>query len=303
MTIPDFQTIMLPFLQFSSDGKMHNFLEATDALAKEFKLTPEEIDTLIPSGQQRFANRVGWAKTHLKKAGLIDYPQRGHFQITQRGVNVLKETPEAIDMKYLMKFPEFQEFRKVGQVDKEKEKIENTSEPLPPEESIEVAYQEIRAGLADDLLDYVLKCSPAFFEKLVVELLVSMGYGGSQENAARAVGKSGDDGIDGIIDEDKLGLDSIYIQAKRYQRDAKIGAHFVRDFIGALQGCKATKGVFLTTAGFTKDATDFVSKVQSRVVLIDGQKLANLMIDYGIGVSTRMNYEIKQLDTDYFGEV
>lgn len=303
MTIPDFQTIMLPFLQFSSDGKMHNFLEATDALAKEFKLTPEEIDTLIPSGQQRFANRVGWAKTHLKKAGLIDYPQRGHFQITQRGFNVLKETPEAIDMKYLMKFPEFQEFRKVGQVDKEKEKIEDTSEQLPPEESIEVAYQEIRAGLADDLLDYVLKCSPAFFEKLVVELLVSMGYGGSQENAARAVGKSGDDGIDGIIDEDKLGLDSIYIQAKRYQRDAKIGAHFVRDFIGALQGCKATKGVFLTTAGFTKDATDFVSKVQSRVVLIDGQKLANLMIDYGIGVSTRMNYEIKQLDTDYFGEI
>lgn len=303
MTIPDFQTIMLPFLQFSSDGKMHNFLEATDALAKEFKLTPEEIDTLIPSGQQRFANRVGWAKTHLKKAGLIDYPQRGHFQITQRGFNVLKETPEAIDMKYLMKFPEFQEFRKVGQVDKEKEKIEDISEQLPPEESIEFAYQEIRAGLADDLLDYVLKCSPAFFEKLVVELLVSMGYGGSQENAARAVGKSGDDGIDGIIDEDKLGLDSIYIQAKRYQKDARIGAHFIRNFIGALQGCKATKGVFLTTAGFTKDALDFVSKVQSRVVLIDGQKLANLMIDYGIGVSTRMNYEIKQLDTDYFGEV
>ena len=303
MTIPDFQTIMLPFLQFSSDGKMHNFLEATDALAKEFKLTPEEIDTLIPSGQQRFANRVGWAKTHLKKAGLIDYPQRGHFQITQRGLNVLKDTPKAIDMKYLMKFPEFQEFRKVGQVDKGKEKVEDITEQLPPEESIEVAYQEIRAGLADDLLEYVLKCSPAFFEKLVVELLVSMGYGGSQENAARAVGKSGDDGIDGIIDEDKLGLDSIYIQAKRYQRDAKIGAHFVRDFIGALQGCKATKGVFLTTAGFTKDAMDFVSKVQSRVVLIDGQKLANLMIDYGIGVSTRMNYEIKQLDTDYFGEV
>lgn len=303
MTIPDFQTIMLPFLQFSSDGKMHTFLEATDSLAKEFKLTPEEIDTLIPSGQQRFANRVGWAKTHLKKAGLIDYPQRGHFQITQRGFNVLKETPETIDMKFLMKFPEFQEFRKVGQVDKGKEKAEDITEQLPPEESIEVAYQEIRAGLADDLLDYVLKCSPAFFEKLVVELLVSMGYGGSQENAARAVGRSGDDGIDGIIDEDKLGLDSIYIQAKRYQKDARIGAHFIRDFIGALQGCKATKGVFLTTAGFTKDALDFISKVQSRVVLIDGQKLANLMIDYGIGVSTRMNYEIKQLDTDYFGEV
>lgn len=303
MTIPDFQSIMLPFLQFSSDGKMHNFLEAVDALAKQFTLTPEEIDTLIPSGQQRFANRVGWAKTHLKKAGLIDYPQRGHFQITQRGFDVLKEIPKTIDMKFLMQFPEFQEFRKVNQVGKGKEEEETLDEQLPPEETIEVAYKEIRAGLADDLLDYVIKSSPAFFEKLVVELLVSMGYGGTQENAARAVGKSGDDGIDGIIDEDKLGLDSIYIQAKRYQRDAKIGVHFIRDFIGALQGYKANKGVFLTTACFTKEATDFVSKVQSRVVLIDGQKLANLMIDYGIGVSTRMNYEIKQLDTDYFGEI
>lgn len=303
MTIPDFQTIMLPFLKFSSDGKMHNFLETTDALAKEFKLTPEEIDSLIPSGQQRFANRVGWAKTHLKKAGLIDYPQRGYFQITQRGSDVLRESPKSIDMKYLTKFAEFREFRKVNQSEKGKEEVLNLGEQLPPEETIEAAYREIRAGLADDLLEYVLKCSPAFFEKLVVELLVSMGYGGTQENAARAVGKSGDEGIDGIIDEDKLGLDSIYIQAKRYQKDAKIGAHFIRDFIGALQGCKATKGVFLTTAGFTKDALDFVSKVQSRVVLIDGQKLANLMIDYGIGVSTRMNYEIKQLDTDYFGEV
>lgn len=303
MTIPDFQTIMLPFLQFSSDGKMHTFLEATDALAKEFKLTPEEIDTLIPSGQQKFANRVGWAKTHLKKAGLIDYPQRGHFQITQRGIDVLKETPKSIEMKFLMRFPEYQEFRKINQVDEGKGEVVGLPNQLSPEESIDAAYQEIRGGLADDLLDYVLKCSPAFFEKLVIELLVSMGYGGSQENAARAVGKSGDDGIDGIIDEDKLGLDSIYIQAKRYQRDAKIGAHFIRDFIGALQGCKATKGVFLTTAGFTKEALDFVSKVQSRVVLIDGQKLANLMIDYGIGVSTRMNYEIKQLDTDYFGEI
>ena len=303
MPIPDFQTIMLPFLQFSGDGKMHNFVEAVDALAKKFKLTAEEIDTLLPSGQQRFANRVGWAKTHLKKAGLIDYPQRGHFQITQRGFDILKELPESIDMKFLMQFPEFQEFRKVNQVEKGKGNETIPTETLPPEETIEVAYKEIRAGLADELLDYVLKCTPAFFEKLVVELLVSMGYGGSQENAARAVGKSGDDGIDGIIDEDKLGLDSIYIQAKRYQKDARIGAHFVRDFIGALQGCKATKGVFLTTASFTKEAIDFISKVQSRVVLIDGQKLANLMIDYGIGVSTRINYEIRQLDTDYFGEI
>jgi restriction system protein len=303
MTIPDFQTIMLPFLQFSSDGKSHTFVEATDVLAKKFKLTPDEIDTLIPSGQQRFANRVGWAKTHLKKAGLIDYPQRGQFQITQRGNDVLKENPITIDMKFLLQFPEFKEFRKIQHANTNKEKVNEPINQLPPEEIIDVAYQEIRAKLADDLLEFVLKCSPAFFQKLVVELLVSMGYGGSQENAAQVVGKSGDEGIDGIIAEDKLGLDSIYIQAKRYQRDAKIGSHSIRDFIGALQGCKATKGVFLTTSDFTKDAVDFVSKVQSRVVLIDGQKLANLMIDYGIGVSTRKNYEIKQLDTDYFGEI
>ena len=306
MAIPDFQTIMFPFLELSSDEKVHNFAEAVGALAKEFKLTDKEIDTLLPSGQQRFANRVGWAKTHLKKAGLIDYPQRGHFQITQRGMDVLKETPKVIDMKFLMRFPEFQEFRKINHGNeskiKSKEEVGDLVDQLPPEESIEVAYQEIRAGLADDLLDYVLKCSPAFFERLVVELLVSMGYGGTQENAARAVGKSGDDGIDGIIDEDKLGLDSIYIQAKRYQKDAKIGVHFIRDFIGALQGAKANKGVFLTTAGFTQEATNFVSKVHSRVVLIDGNRLANLMIDYGIGVSTRINYELKQLDTDFFGE-
>lgn len=302
MPIPDFQTIMLPFLQFAGDGKMHNFVEAVNALAIEFKLTAEEIDTLLPSGQQRFANRVGWAKTYLKKACLIDYPQRGYFQITKRGFDVLQETLESIDMNYLKRFPEYQEFRKINQVDEGKEKVVDLPVQLSPEESIESAYREIRAGLADDLLDFVLKCSPTFFEKLVVELLVSMGYGGSQENAARAVGKSGDDGIDGIIDEDKLGLDSIYIQAKRYQRDSKVGIHYIRDFIGALQGCKATKGVFLTTASFTKEAMDFILKVQSRVVLIDGQKLANLMMDYGIGVSTRMNYEIKQIDTDYFGE-
>lgn len=303
MTIPDFQTIMLPLLEFSSDGKMHNFIEATEGLAKQFKLTDAEIDTLIPSGQQRFANRVGWAKTHLKKAGLIDYPQRGHFQITQLGIDVLKENPIKIDMKFLMRYPEFLEFRKIHQVDDGKDKIIELGNQLPPEEIIELAYQEIRAGLADELLEYVLKCSPAFFEKLVVELLVAMGYGGTQEDAARAVGRSGDDGIDGIIDEDRLGLDSVYIQAKRYQRDAKIGAHHVRDFIGALQGARANKGVFLTTADFTKDAVDFVSKVHSRVVLINGQRLANLMIDFGIGVSTRVNYEIKKLDTDYFGDI
>lgn len=300
MTIPDFQTIMLPFLKVASDKKVHTPAEITEVLAKIFRLNQTEVDDLLPSGQPRFANRVGWAKTYLKKAGLIDYPQRSHFQITQQGLDVLKENPEVIDMKFLMRFPEYLAFRSNRRIEGDTEKAPELVDQYSPEETIENAYQEIRAGLADDLLEYVLKCSPAFFERLVVELLVAMGYGGTQEDAARAVGKSGDDGIDGIIDEDRLGLDSVYIQAKRYQRDAKIGAHFIRDFIGALQGARANKGVFITTADFTKDAIDFVSKVHSRVVLINGQRLANLMIDFSIGVTTRMNYEIKKLDTDYF---
>lgn len=303
MTIPDFQTIMLPFLKFAGDGKMHRTIEATEELAKQFNLTETEINTLIPSGQPRFENRMGWAKTHLKKAGLIDYPQRGYFQITSRGQDVLQKKPDAIDMKFLLQFPEFVEFQKKSLNNDEKEKRTMADEKLSPEETIDIAYHEIRDGLADELLDYVLKCSPAFFEKLVVELLVAMGYGGSQENAARAVGRSGDEGIDGIIDEDRLGLDSVYIQAKRYQRDSKINVHHIRDFIGALQGARANKGVFITTADFTKDALEFVSKIPSRVVLINGQRLANLMIDYGIGVTTRINYQIKKLDTDYFGEI
>lgn len=303
MTIPDFQTIMLPLLRLAGDGNVHDIHKATDLLAKEFHLTDTEIHSLIPSGQPKFANRVGWARTYLRKAGLIDYPEKSHIQITQEGKSFLEEKPRVIDMKVLMRFPSYIEFRTRRKIDGEKNKETEDEQQLSPEETIENSYQEIRAGLADDLLDYVLKCSPVFFEKLVVELLVAMGYGGTQADAARAVGKSGDDGIDGIIDEDRLGLDSVYIQAKRYQREAKIGVHYIRDFVGALVGARANKGVFITTADFTKEASDFVAKVHSRVVLINGQHLADLMIDFGIGVTTRINYEIKKLDTDYFGEI
>ena len=303
MAIPDFQTIMLPLLKLTSDGEPHDFLSTTERLAKEFKLTDEEISTLIPSGQQRFANRVGWAKTYLKKAGLLEYPQRGLFQITQRGNDVLRDNIEKIDMSYLQRFPEFLAFRGKSQSEVgEGEQIVGNGE-LTPDEEIENAYQRIRAELADDLLEYVLKCSPAFFERLVVDLLVSMGYGGTQADAARSVGRSGDEGIDGIINEDRLGLDTVYIQAKRWQRDSKIGSSVIREFAGALQGYRANKGVFLTTADFTKDALNFVKNISSKIVLINGQQLANLMIDFGIGVTTRTNYEIKKLDTDYFGEI
>lgn len=302
MTIPDFQTMMLPFLQFAGDEKMHSISEATDALAEQFRLIQSEIEELIPSGVPKFANRVSWVKTHLKKAGLIDYPQRSHFIITPRGTSVLKESPNRIDIKYLSRFPDYIEFRGNHKDNQgENQGVDNNVE-LSPEETIETAYKEMRAGLADELLDYVIKSTPTFFEKLVVELLVAMGYGGNQENAARAVGRSGDEGIDGIIDEDKLGLDSVYVQAKRYQRDAKIGSHSIRDFVGALVGARANKGVFITTADFTKDAVDFISKVNSRIVLINGTRLATLMIDYGIGVTTRIEYKIKKLDTDYFSD-
>lgn len=299
MAIPDFQTIMLPLLVLAGNGEVHNFYDAVDKLAKEFDLTSEEISTLIPSGKPKFANRVGWAKTYLKKSGLLKYPQRGHLQITQRGLDVLEENPQKIDMEFLKRFPEYIEFRQGNQ--KEEETSSDKDEDLTPEEALENAYQKIRNDLADELLETILKSPPVFFEKLVVELLVAMGYGGSQRETARAVGKSGDEGIDGIIDEDKLGLETIYIQAKRWQQTSKIGSPLIRDFVGALTGKNARKGVFITTADFTDDARSFVAGLSIKVVLINGERLANLMIDYGIGVTTIINYEIKNLDTDYFG--
>ena len=300
MSIPDFQSIMLPLLKLAGDGDVHNFHNAVEKLGNEFGLSEEELSSLIPSGQQRFENRVGWAKTYLKKSGLITYPKRGHLQITKRGMKVLEENPQTIDMDYLKRFPEYLEFRQGNQ--KEEEPSDGSDDELTPEEALENAYQKIRDDLADELLETILISPPGFFEKLVVDLLVAMGYGGTQRDTARAVGKSGDEGIDGIIDEDRLGLDTIYVQAKRWQRDSKIGSPLIRDFVGALTGKNARKGVFITTADFTDDARHFASGLAIKVVLINGERLANLMIDYGIGVITRINYQIKNLDSDYFGQ-
>jgi restriction system protein len=301
MAIPDFQSIMLPLLKLAGDGDIYNFHDVVDKLAKEFRLSDDDISTLIPSGQPRFENRVGWAKTYLKKSGLITYPKRGHVQITQRGKDVLKENPQIIDMEYLKRFPEYVEFREGNQ--KEEESSGESDEDLTPEEALENAYQKIRVDLADEILETILKSSPAFFEKLVVELLVAMGYGGTQRDAARAVGRSGDEGIDGIIDEDRLGLESIYIQAKRWQLDSKVSRPQIQAFVGALTGKNARKGVFITTSDFTDDARNYALMLPLKVVLINGERLANLMIDYGIGVTSRIRYEIKNLDSDYFGLV
>lgn len=303
MTIPDFQTIMLPLLQFSSDGNEHSIHEAVDHLARHFMLTEEDESKLLPSGQQPiFYNRVGWARTYLKKAGLIEDPRRGYFRITSRGIEVLKGNPDRIDMKYLREFPEYIEFRESAREPGESLPVEEDLDELTPEEALEEAYQKIREDLSSEVLKAVANSSPGFFEKLVVELLVKMGYGGSRRDAARAVGGSGDEGIDGIIDEDRLGLDTIYIQAKKWKEDSSVGRPEIQKFVGALQSQKSKKGIFITTTRFTDEAKNYVSKIDTRVVLIDGKRLANLMIDHNVGVSEKTTYEIKSLDSDYFGE-
>lgn len=303
MAIPDFQSIMLPLLNVAADGESHYIHDAVEELAGHFSLTDEEKAKLLSSGQQPvFYNRVGWARTYLKKAGLVEDPKRGYFRITERGKSVLQEKPDRIDMKYMQRFPEYVEFRQTTREPADQEPSKDDLEELTPEEALEDSYQRIRGDLADELLGFVLSSTPGFFEKLVVELLVKMGYGGSQREAARAVGQSGDEGIDGIIDEDRLGLDSIYVQAKKWKVDSSVGRPEIQKFVGALQGKRAKKGIFITTARFTDDARDYARNIDTKVILIDGDRLTALMIDHGVGVTLRTSYEIKSLDSDYFGE-
>lgn len=305
MPIPDYQTIMLPLLELLSDKQEYVFKDVVALLGKQFKLTEEELTELLPSGQSMvFANRVGWARTYLKKAGLLDAPKRGMVSITERGLDVLNKKPKKIDNSLLKQFPEFLEFQNI-----KKEDFEITgnsdltqNEKQTPEETIDLAYQSIRQSLAQELIDTVYRLSPAFFERLVVELLVKMGYGGSIKDAGKAIGKTGDEGIDGTIKEDKLGLDIIYIQAKRWQAGNVVGRPELHKFVGALAGQGAKKGIFITTSSFTKEALNYSPKNETKIVLIDGVQLAQLMIDYNLGVSVQRSYEIKRLDNDYFEE-
>lgn len=302
--IPNYQTIMLPLLKAVADQKDYKVNDLVELLANYFKLTEDERKELLPSGQTfLFGNRVGWAKTYLKKAGLLDSPKRGFVCITQRGLDVLKQNPKEIDVSFLQRFPEFLEFQSLKRDDKETI-VDKQTEILTqtPEEILDDSYQNIRKSLAQELLDKISKLSPTFFERLVVELLVKMGYGGSMKDAGRAIGKSGDEGIDGTIKEDKLGLDIIYIQAKRWQPNNVVGRPEIHKFVGALAGQGAKKGIFITTSSFTKDALDFIPRNETKIVLIDGYKLAQLMIDYNLGVTIQHIYEIKKVDSDYFEE-
>ncbi|CCH97800.1 restriction endonuclease [Microcystis aeruginosa] len=306
MPIPDFQSIMLPLLKILADGKVYKYREIFEALVREFQVTEAERKEMLPSGQQEiFANRVGWAKTYLKKAGLIDSPQRATFVISEKGKEILSQNPTRIDTKFLRQFPEFQEFTRVNKQNETitlESNLSTSDQEQNPEELLENSYQEIRQALATDLLSILRKLSPDDFEKLVVELLVKMGYGGSIRDAGKAVGKSGDQGIDGIIKEDRLGLDIIYIQAKRWADNNAVGRPEIQKFVGALAGQGAKKGIFITTSYFTQEALEYAPRNEIKIVLIDGEELGQLMIDYNLGVSTQKIYEIKRIDHDYFGD-
>jgi restriction system protein len=300
MAIPDYQSIMVPLLKLASDGQEHFLRDAIEALADEFTLTDEERKELLPSGRQAiFTNRVAWARTYLKEAGLLETTRRAYFRITDRGRQVIAQKPLKVDVKYLERFPEFIEFR-ARKRDKEEISEDDRISEATPDESLEAAYQKVRKDLEQQLLKQVKQSSPTFFEKLVIDLLVKIGYGGTRRDAGRAVGKTGDGGIDGIINEDRLGLDTIYIQAKRW--DGVVGRPEIQKFAGALQGQRAKKGIFITTSNFTSDAHDYVSRIDSKIVLIDGDLLAQLMIDHNVGVSTSATYNIKRIDSDYFSE-
>ena len=291
---------MLPLLKYAADGKDHPIREAIEALADQFNLTEQEKRELLPSGQQAiFDNRVAWARTYMKKAGLLEAPRRGHIQITKRGMDVIAQRPPRVDVDFLEQFPEFIEFRTLRHP-----KSEPGGQPTDlnrtPEELLETAYQNLRENVANDLLQQIKTSRPALFERIVIELLVSMGYGGSLKDAGQAIGKSGDEGIDGIIKEDRLGLDIIYVQAKRWE--GTVGRPEIQKFAGALQGQRARKGIFITTSDFTRDAYEYASRIETKIVLIDGQELAQHMIDHNIGVTPVSTYEIKRIDTDYFTE-
>lgn len=301
MAIPDFQTIMLPLMHHCQDGQEHSISDTIEALGKQFKLTDEERKALLPSGvQEVFRNRVAWAKSHLKMAGLLANPRRGIYQITTRGQELLAKPPTVINLRFLNQFPEYVAFRAARRQRAEEQEDTEPNHSATPEESLELAYTKIRDDLAADILQRLKTCSPAFFERLVVEVIVKMGYGGSRQDAGKAIGKSGDGGIDGMIKEDKLGLDAIYIQAKRWENT--VGRPEIQKFVGALTGQRAKKGLFITTADFSADAQEYVSRIDTKIVLIDGETLAQLMIDHNVGVSTIATYDLKKIDMDYFTE-
>ena len=304
VAIPDFQSLMLPLMRIAADQQTHLFRDSVEAVAKEFKLTPAERLEMLPSGGAAlFYNRLAWAKTHLKMAGLLELPQRGAYRITEAGLGLMAEKPARIDIPLLRRYPAY--FLGKAGADASGSAAAPAAQAVQleistPEEEIEQAHHLLRRELAADVLASIMKCSPLFFERLIVQLMINMGYGGSREEAGKAVGRSGDGGIDGIINEDRLGLDAIYLQAKRWE--GVVGRPEIMRFVGALAGQRATKGVFITTSRFTQEAKDYASTSQYKVVLMDGERLADLMIEHDLGVSVAATYHLKRIDSDFFSE-
>jgi restriction system protein len=302
MAVPGFQSLMLPILQITDDGEEHTSVEVSDILAQQFHLTEDDLREPLPSGKQpKYINRIGWATTYLRKTKLLEGTGRGKFRITERGKTVLRENPSKIDLKYLERFPELATFR--GDVNQDQPIIDDAVTPAvtqTPREVLEASYQILRRDLAQELLDRIKQKPPVFFERLVVELLVAMGYGGSLKDAGQAIGRSGDGGIDGVIKEDRLGLDYIYIQAKRWE--GTVGRPVVQAFAGSLDEVKARKGVMITTSNFSQDARRYVERIEKKIVLIDGEQLTQLMIEYNVGVTIEETYVVKKVDLDYFEE-
>lgn len=303
MAIPDYQSFMRPILELASDGKEHSIRELLEPLSVKFHLSMEDQKVLLPTGKQTiFENRVGWAKTYLKQAGLLEVIRRGEFRISPRGQEVLLKAPERIDAEYLLQFKEFVDFRqrkRTEETDRPND-LGDINNPLTPEESVETAFKQYRQELEADLLQTLKSCSPSMFERIVVDVLVRMGYGGNRQDAGQAIGRSGDGGIDGLIKEDRLGLDTIYIQAKKWE--GTVSRPEVQKFAGALQGMRAKKGIFISTSSFTKEANEYVSHLESKIILIDGVTLAKFMVDFNVGVSLITTYETKKIDLDYFEE-
>ncbi|MEJ1403128.1 MAG: restriction endonuclease [Candidatus Sedimenticola sp. (ex Thyasira tokunagai)] len=302
MAIPDYQAIMRPLLAQAADGQMYSISGLYDLLCEQFQLTPQEIKERIPSGRQTtMRNRVGWARTYLHKAGLLVIPERAHVKITERGLQALNECPENIDNAYLKQFDEFNVFFAPKKMKDESDARISTDSVITPDEQIDSAYQTLNQSLADDLLTILRSSSFTFFEKVVVDLMLAMGYGGSRKDAGQATKATNDDGIDGIIKEDCLGLDIIYLQAKRWQNT--VHRPEIDKFIGTLTRQRARKGVFITTSDFSTGAKEAVNSLDIKVVLINGQQLAELMVEYNLGVARKEVYEVKQIDSDYFSEV
>ncbi len=291
---------MRPLLEAHSDEEEHLNRDIVALLADRFNLSPEERREMLPSGRAKlFDNRVGWAKTHVLKAGLLEAPRRGVSKITSRGLKTLQENPKRIDLKVLDAFQDHRNFRNTP---REANHTDQLNEPndcdQTPEELLENAFLKVRRQVETDLLSQIMDNPPDFLERVIVDLVVRMGYGGSRKDAGEALGRSGDEGIDGIIKEDPLGLDIIYLQAKRWE--GVVGRPEIQKFAGALQGQRARKGIFITTSTFTAEALEYVSRIDTKIILIDGARLTKLMFDHGVGVATSSSYEVKKIDSDYF---